>query len=374
MSIDKLFKPIKLGGLNLDHRVIMAPLTRFRADESHTPSPDAKEYYAQRASSPGTLLITEATFISPRCGGYDRIPGIWNYGQRAAWKEITDAVHAKGCYIYCQLWALGRVANEDVLARDGFDVQSASDVPVDETKPTPKPLTEDDIKLVIQDYVDAAENAMIAGFDGVELHGANGYLIDQFWQDVTNKRTDTYGGSIENRARFGIEVTKAVIAAVGDSKKVAMRLSPWATGQRMKMEDPVPQFSHIIQELKKLNLSYLHLVESRVGYNTTAVDGDYHVLTRENDKFVELWGTEAPIMLAGGFTEEKAAKVVNEVYTADNVTIAFGRYYISTPDLPYRIKRGIPLNKYNRETFYSSGPEGYIDYPFSKEYLAELKA
>lgn len=206
----------------------------------------------------------------------------------------------------------------------------------------------------------------------IQIHGANGYLIDQFLQDVVNKRTDSYGGGIENRARFGLEVTKAIIDAVGDSRKVGIRLSPWATSQGMRMEDPIPQFSHVVTELRKLHLAYLHLVESRVQYGSTVLTGEYHAVTRENDKFVELWGTEAPIVLAGGFTAEKVQKVMQDIYTAENVCIAFGRLYISTPDLPFRIKHGLELNNYNRDTFYKPfGPEGYTDYPFSDEWKAQ---
>lgn len=201
------------------------------------------------------------------------------------------------------------------------------------------------------------------------MSGANGYLIDQFWQDVCNTRTDKYGGSIENRARFGLEVTKAVIGAMGgDSKKVGMRLSPWSTFQSMRMKDPVPQFSYIVSELKKLDLAYLHLVESRL--SGTSADGVYNAVTRENDPFVELWGTQSPIILAGGFDPAKAKRVMREVYQAENVMIAFGRYFISTPDLPFRIKCGIELAPYNRKTFYKpEAVEGYIDYPFSEEFL-----
>lgn len=199
--------------------------------------------------------------------------------------------------------------------------------------------------------------------------GANGYLIDQFWQDVCNLRTDNYGGSIEKRARFGLDVTKAVIEAVGDSKKVGMRLSPWSNFQGMGMKDPVPQFSHIVSELKKLDLAYLHLVESRL--SGTSADGVYQAVTRENDPFVEIWGLQAPIMLAGGFDPPKAKRVLSEVYTAENVMIAFGRYFISTPDLPYRIQNDIALTPWNRKTFYKpEAAEGYIDYPFSKEFVA----
>ncbi|OTA37690.1 hypothetical protein BTJ68_02534 [Hortaea werneckii EXF-2000] len=374
MSANRLSEPLQLGHCRLKHRMVMAPLTRFRGTMEHVPGRYAKEYYEQRASVPGTFIITEATFISPQAGGYNNVPGIWNDEQIDAWREIVDAVHAKGSFIYLQLWALGRAAGTEAAAknlqREGpFPVVSSSAVPISSEYEEPKSLSEAEVKSFVQDYANAARNAIRAGFDGVEIHGANGYLIDQFWQDVCNLRTDNYGGSIEKRARFGLDVTKAVIEAVGDSKKVGMRLSPWSNFQGMGMKDPVPQFSQIVSELKKLDLAYLHLVESRL--SGTSADGVYQAVTRENDPFVELWGVQAPIMLAGGFDPPKAKRVLCEVYTAENVMIAFGRYFISTPDLPYRIQNDIALTPWNRKTFYKpEAAEGYIDYPFSKEFVA----
>ena len=380
MSLDKLFRPLKVGNTELQHRLVMAPLTRFRADKDHNPNPLAKQYYIQRASTPGTLIITEATFISPRAGGYKKIPGIWSEAQIAGWKDIVSGIHAQGSPVFIQLWALGRVAQADVLEKEErgpYKVSSASSIPVDASQtnfgkeaPPPHALTEEEIQIYIQEYAQAAKNSIEAGFDGVEIHGANGYLIDQFWQDVSNQRTDAWGGSIEKRARFGLEVTKAVIAAVGDSKKVGMRLSPWGKFQGMGMEDPVPQFEYVIKELKKLDLAYLHLIESRK--SGSAADGVYHDDgTNELKTFIDAWGPEDPLILAGGFTPEKAKWAVNEVATGDNIAIGFGRYFISTPDLPYRLKHGLPLNKWDRSTFYAPGAEGYVDYEFSKEWLAE---
>ncbi|KAF7192286.1 Chanoclavine-I aldehyde reductase easA [Pseudocercospora fuligena] len=381
MSLDKLFLALKVGHDELQHRLVMAPLTRFRADEHHNPSPHAKTYYEQRSSTPGTLIITEATFISPSAGGYKKIPGIWSTFQIQSWKEIVSAVHKAGSPIYLQLWALGRVAQASVLENEEggpYEVKAPSAIAVDSSQTSaggattvPKELTEDEIQHLIKDYALAAKSAIHeAGFDGVEIHGANGYLIDQFWQDVSNTRTDRWGGSIENRARFGLEVTKAVISAIGDSKRVGMRLSPWGKFQGMGMENPIPQFEYIIKELKKLDLAYLHLIESRK--SGSAADGVYYDKgTEELKHFIEVWGTETPIILAGGFTPEKANWVVSEVATGDNVAIAFGRYFISTPDLPFRIRKGIELNKWDRPSFYAPGPEGYTDYEFSKEWLEE---
>ncbi|QIW95573.1 hypothetical protein AMS68_001091 [Peltaster fructicola] len=364
---DRLFQPIQLGDIKLGHRMAMAPLTRFRANDDHVHQPIAVEYYEQRASTPGTLLISEATFISAQAGGYYNVPGIYNEDQIKAWKAVTDAVHKKGSYIYAQLWALGRVANPKALEKDGFKLVSSSDVPVAEGAQAPQPLTEAEIKQYVADYATAASNAIKAGFDGVEIHAANGYLPDQFTSANSNKRTDKYGGSVEKRSTFALEVADAVAKAIG-SQKVGIRLSPWSPFQGMDSKDPVPQFSHLISELKKFNLAYLHLVESRSSGDVAVAT--YQSVTNANDKFLQLWGS-APVVLAGGFTPEKAKKSVGEVYTGDNIIIAFGRSFISTPDLPYRIKNGIELNKYDRSTFYSrKDPKGYIDQPFSKEWEA----
>jgi NADPH2 dehydrogenase len=199
--------------------------------------------------------------------------------------------------------------------------------------------------------------------------GANGYLIDQFFQDVSNHRTDAYGGSIPARARFGLEVTRACIAACGnDPSKVAIRLSPFGKFQGMGMEDPVPQFNYIVSEMRKLNLAYLHLIESRE--SGSAADGVYFSTgTTELKPFIEAWGPDLPIILAGGFDAKKAKWVVEEVATGKNVLIGFGRYFISTPDVVFRLKHGIELNKWERKTFYSPGEKGLLDYPFSDEFL-----
>ncbi|KAF2165776.1 hypothetical protein M409DRAFT_24062 [Zasmidium cellare ATCC 36951] len=377
---DRLFKPIKVGNSLLKNRVVMAPLTRFRADKDHNVSEHAKEYYEQRASVPGTLLITEATFVSGQAGGYPNIPGIWSETQIAGWKDVVDAVHKKGSFIYLQLWGLGRVAQEKVLQEEGgWKVRSASAiaVPAEQTSTgkagtTPDAMTEDEIHEFINDYAQGAANAIKAGFDGVEIHGANGYLIDQFWQDVSNQRTDAWGGSIEKRAKFGLEVTKAIIKATGDSKKVAIRLSPYVEFQGMGMGDrTIDNFTYITKELLKLDLAYIHFIESRI--SGSAADGVYRTAedgTVELDPFIKVVGTEVPIIIAGGYTPEKARKVVGDMYTSDNILIGFGRYFISTPDLPFRLQHNIELNPYERKTFYTPGEGGYTDYPFSKEFLA----
>lgn len=350
--------------MKLQHRVVMAPLTRFRANSDHVPIvPLVKEYYLQRALNPGTLLITEATFIAPQAAGYENVPGLWTKEQLRAWKEVTDAVHGAGSFIYCQLWALGRAAMPKVLAKKGLEVVSSSALPINEKSAVPRELQEDEIHAFVKAYADAARNAVeIAGFDGVEIHGANGYLVDQFTQDTCNKRTDRWGGSVENRARFGLEVAKAVADAVGPSK-VGIRLSPFSSFQGMRMADPLPQFSYLVKGLKELDLSYLHLVESRVhGIQDHEQTGDLGFL-------IDIWNNTSPVFLAGGYEADNAVSRVDNDYPNKDIAICFGRHFISTPDLPFRIQIGIPFNKYDRSTFYKVGsPDGYIDYPFSKEW------
>ncbi|KAI0844564.1 FMN-linked oxidoreductase [Daldinia vernicosa] len=360
----RLFQPLKVGNATLQHRLIMAPLTRFRANVEHVPLPFVKEYYEQRASVPGTLLITEGTFITRRAGGYLNVPGIWSKEQIAAWKEITDAVHAKGSYIYVQLWALGRTANPDVLKAGGADLISASAIPYEEGQPVPRELTIDEIRSFVADYAQAARNAVEAGFDGVEIHGANGYLIDQFIQDVSNHRQDQYGGSIENRARFAVEIASAIVDAIG-AEKVGLRISPWSRFQGMRMENPIPQFTYLIQELKKLKLAYLHVVQSSI------IDENASFEATEKIAFaIDAWDNTSPVLIAGGLQSDSAKKIADERFKDKEVAIVFGRYFISTPDLPFRIKKGLPLNPYNRGTFYTPEiKEGYTDYPFSDEFI-----
>jgi NADPH2 dehydrogenase len=365
----KLFEPLQVGTNKLSNRLVMAPLTRFRADDNHVPLPMVKEYYAQRACVPGTLLITEATIINEPAGGYPNVPQIFSDAQIAAWKEIADAVHEKGSFLWLQLWALGRVADQEYKRSSGSgDLVSSSDVPVADGAPAPRPLTEDEIQEYIQAYAAAAANAVKkAGLDGVEIHGANGYLIDQFTQDTANTRTDSWGGSVENRSRFGLEVTKAVVNAVG-AERTGIRLSPWSSFQGMKMADPVPQFTHLIKGLKELKLAYLHLVESRIAGNADIE------ATEKNDDFIELWGNTSPVFLAGGFTPESAHTVVDKQYKNKDVAVVFGRYWISTPDLVYRIENGIELTPYNRDLFYNAKEaKGYTDYPFSEEFNKQSK-
>ncbi|KAM0262783.1 hypothetical protein ACHAQJ_001577 [Trichoderma viride] len=359
--MSKLFTPLKVGRIELAHRIAMAPMTRFRADDNHVPLPTVKEYYAQRGAVSGSLAITEATFISQQAGGYANVPGIYTQEQIDAWKEIVDAVHAQGSYIYLQLWALGRSANAKVLKEESnSDLVSASDVAEKSDGPQPRPLREDEILQYIEDYVQASKNAIAAGFDGVEIHAANGYLLEQFIQELTNKRTDAYGGSIENRARFPLEVTKAVVAAIG-ADRTGIRFSPFADFMGDITYDPIPQYLYLVEQLKPFKLAYIHFVESREkGNDITPV--------------IKAYGNTSPVLVAGGFEPESSKKAVDEEYKDYDIVVAIGRPYTSNPDLPFRFKQGIPLTPYQRETFFTPKlDKGFHDFAFSEQFTA-LKA
>lgn len=358
--MSKLTAPLRLGRAALKHRIALAPMTRLRADDRHVPLPSVKEYYGQRASVPGTLLITEATVISPQHGGYQNVPGIYNDSQIEAWKEVTKAVHDKGSSIFLQLWALGRAANPDVLAQDGHQLVSSSDVPMksaySDKMHHPVPLSEQGIRDAISAFSGAAENAVATGFDGVEIHGANGYLVDQFIQDVSNKRDDGWGGSIEKRSSFALEVTRAVANAVG-SDRTAIRLSPWGTYQGMGMADPIPQFTHIVEELAKLKLAYLHAVEAEPR------DGP------SLEFLLKAYGDASPVVVASGFDAHSAKKAVDVDYKDHDVVVAFGRPYISNPDLPHKVTKGIAFETSDPTTYYGQTPKGYTDYKFSPGFV-----
>ncbi|KZT25846.1 NADH:flavin oxidoreductase/NADH oxidase [Neolentinus lepideus HHB14362 ss-1] len=358
-STSKLFQPTEVGDLKLQHRVVLAPLTRLRADDQHVHTDLAVEYYAQRASVPGTLLITEGSFIALRAGGYPHVPGIWSPDQVKAWKKVTDAVHAKGSYIFCQLWALGRAAFPEYLTKFDLPLVSASDLPMPDSKNVPRPLTVEEIHEYVELYRQAAKNAIEAGFDGVEVHSANGYLLDQFLQDVSNKRTDEYGGSIENRCRFGLEVVKAVTDAVGQ-KRTGIRFGPWERFQGMRMDDPKPTYSYFVQTIRDTypDFAYVHVTEPRV-----LLDRERELEPDESNDFIrDIWSPR-PMITAGGYTRDLAMEVADKT----NSLVAFGRFFIASPDLPTRLMKNIPLNMYKRETFYTPGGEGYVDYPFAEK-------
>lgn len=334
----RLFQPIQLGPCLLSSRIVMGPIGSGSAGPDCVLGPQAVKYYSDRACFPGTLIIGEATFISPEASGTPELrAGIWNDQQINTWKAVVEAVHAAGSFIFLQLWALGRSADPDCKRRDGTgDVVSSSAVP-QEDGALPRELTEDEIWKYVKDYATAARHAVeLAGFDGIELHGGNASLIDQFTQDVVNKRTDQWGGSITNRSRFGLEVAKAVCASVGNDR-VGFRLSPWSTYGSMGMKEAIPQFTDLLEGLKDLKLAYVHLVESRIA-------GRYDVDAGESlDPFIEVWGDTSPIIFAGGFSPASAKEAVDSTYRDLQVAIAFGRAFVENADLVLRLKDGIDL-------------------------------
>ncbi|CAK7236360.1 hypothetical protein SBRCBS47491_009611 [Sporothrix bragantina] len=370
MSDSALFSAVRVGRIDLAHRVVMAPMTRRRATLDYVPTPLMIEYYAQRAVVPGTLLITEATSVSPWSAALPNTPGLFTQEQIDAWKPVTKAVHDRGSFVYVQLWMCGRAARPGAVKR-GAEVVSASDVPVGPESPVPRPLTEEEIQTCIADYRQASINAIAAGFDGVELHGANGYLLDQFTQDVTNKRTDNWGGSVAKRSRFGVAVATAVAEAIG-ADRVGYRVSPWSRHHGMRMEDPVPQFTDLVIRLKALKLAYLHVIEGRVQANA---DLPAHIPAEPVDFVADIWGTTSPVIFAGGYNAQTARQRVESEAEKTEVTesgetkrrealVAFGRTFVSNPDLPRRVQEWLPVVRYNRDLFYEVGsPDGYTDYP-----------
>lgn len=412
-----LFNPIYVGKCHVQNRIAMAPLTRFRSP-NHVPNALNVEYYGQRASTAGTLLITEGTFITAAAGGFQDAPGIYNQDQISGWKKVFTAVHDKKSFVFMQLWALGRSADKAYLEKSGHEFVGASAIPwvsntvefVRETsrimahnkqveaakdpkqkllalprppkQPAPRELTDAEIQQYIQDYAQAARNAIEAGADGVEIHGANGYLPDQFLCEFTNHRTDKWGGSIENRARFMLAIVDAVVEAVG-AHRTALRLSPWGWYLGKDGKSPVAQWGYLITELEKRArargsskgsrgeyLAYLHLIDPRgaVGahplnkFNTQA----------SNAVFSSLW--HGVLIRAGGYTLDSAIEETNE---DGRLLVAMGRYFLSTPDIVKRWKEAVDsnasekdgevqLNPYDRATFYTEGERGYVDYPFAK--------
>jgi NADPH2 dehydrogenase len=360
--MSNLFKPLKIGKKTINHRVVLAPLTRFRSTDTHVPLPFVAEYYAQRASVPGTLLISEGTFISAATAGYPHAPGLWNSEQISAWKPITDAVHAKGGVIYSQLAGSGRDITADLAKKQGLKVRSSSANPL-EGGVVPEELTEEEIWAIIAEFKQAAINAIEAGFDGVEVHGANGYIVDQFTQEACNTRTDAWGGSIEKRSKFAIEVLKATVDAIG-ADRVGFRLSPYSTFQGMGTGDIKGQFSYLLEQVKGFKLAYLHLVEARIS------GAEENGRPETIDYLVDLWDNTSPVLLAGGFTPESAKEATDGLYKDKDVAIVFGRHFISNPDLPFRIQHGIPLTPYDRSKFYAVGEkDGYTTWENSREFV-----
>jgi len=367
--MSSLFTSVQVGSYAFSHRVVLAPLTRMRAEEGAIPGPLMAEYYAQRTSA-GALLIGEATIAAPNGNGYLGAPGLYDDSQIAGWRLVTDAVHAKGGKIFLQLYHAGRQSSEQVqpagsqpvgpsaIAHGGVAYTKSGWVPN-----TPnRELKIEEIAELVESFRRAAQRGVEAGFDGVELHAANGYLFDQFLQDGSNKRTDIYGGSFENRARFLLDTTRAVISVWG-SDKVAVRLGPSGSWGDMSDSDPEGLFTYVATELGKLDLAYLHLIEPRVLGNVDDDSRDPNpVAAQLIRKFYK--GT---IIAAGGFKGDTAEAVIA---AGDADLVAFGRDFIANPDLPERLRRNLPLNPYDRPTFFGGTEVGYIDYPFYEERAA----
>lgn len=371
LAESRLFKPLRLGNATVDHRIVLLPLTRNRNDHDHAPLQFMEKYYADRASTSGTLIISEATSVSHAEEGQRNIPGFVSDSQVAAWTKIINAVHAKGSIYFQQFFALGRASTPDYIAERGFPYRSSSDVPLKDTPVAPRPMTEEEILETIEAFVDVSKKAIAAGADGVEIHSAHGYLLDQFLTSSANTRTDKWGGSIENRSRLTLEVVKAVVEAVG-AEKVAVRFSPYAGFQGVEKDDVQELYGYLIDELKKMNVkfAYLSLVAATGDPGAIIFGADHINQGKTLDFILEAWDNLSPVLIAGGYTPEVARLTVDEHYKKWDVLIGFGRYFLANPDLVFRIENGIELNKYNRSTFYLTMSEvGYNDYPFSAEFL-----
>ncbi len=356
MAIPSLFDPHALGPLVLANRIVMAPLTRNRAGPGLVPTDLAATYYAQRASA--GLIITEATQVSAQAQGYQDTPGLYTQDQIDGWRRVTDAVHRQGGRIFVQLWHVGRISHVD-LQPNGAAPVSASALRA-QTKTfvnngfadvsEPRALDTDELPGIVNDFRQAAANAIAAGFDGVEIHGANGYLLEQFIKDGANQRTDAYGGSIENRARLLLDVTAAVAEEIG-ADRTGVRISPVSPANAISISDPQPQYDYIVDHLNRLGVVYLHVVEGATGGPRDVAPFDFSALRR---RFKQTY------LANNGYDLELATRHVAEE-KAD--LVAFGRAFISNPDLVERLKTGAPLAPLHPATLYGGGAEGYTDYP-----------
>ncbi|HEX8426709.1 alkene reductase [Hymenobacter sp.] len=368
----KIFSPTQLGSLTLQNHLAMAPMTRSRA-LGNVPNTLMAEYYAQRASV--GLIITEGTSPSPSGLGYARIPGLFNAEHVAGWKLITDAVHAKGGHIFVQLMHSGRIFHPLNLPAGAEGVgpsavvaagQMWTDQQQMQDHPTPRALSTEEVRSVIQEHVQAAKLAIEAGFDGVELHGANGYLLEQFLNPNSNVRTDEYGGSVQNRARFVLETAKAVAEAIG-AERTGIRLSPWGMASDMAHYPEIDEtYAYLAEELQKLNLVYLHLVDHEsMGAPTVPAE----TVATVRKKFTNT------LILSGGYNTVQEIEAALDSGRAG--LVAIGRPFISNPDLVARLQQGAELAPYDPDTFYAPGPEGfhqgYTDYPALAEAEAAAK-
>ncbi len=369
----KLFEPLTIGSLTLPNRIIMAPLTRMRAKQpGNIPQELNAEYYAQRASA--GLIISEATQVSQQGQGYPSTPGIHSPEQVEGWKIVTDAVHQAGGRIFLQLWHVGRISHSSHQPHDSLPVAPSAIAAENSGTYTadwqetpilvPRALETNEIPGIVADYKAGAENAKAAGFDGVEVHGANGYLLDQFLQDGSNTRTDHYGGSVENRSRLLLEVVDAVIDVWGNDR-VGVRLSPFNVFNGMKDSDPVKLFTYVLRELDVRGIAFIDLIEPRAALSSTQ---DHNV--EDTPQAASLFRDvihHTVLISAGGHTPDSAHE-----YIDDNLAdaIAFGRHYISNPDLSERIRQANPLTPYDRATFYGGDQKGYTDYQPHKDKAA----
>lgn len=351
-----LFTPIKIGHLTCKNRIFMAPMTRCRADEENVPTELMARYYAQRASA--GLIISEASQISTQGIGYPSTPGIHTTEQVQGWKKVTQAVHEKEGHIFLQLWHVGRISHPSY--HDGaLPVAPSAIKPEGEASTyegmqpyvTPRALETEEIGGIVTEYAAAAKNAIEAGFDGVEIHSANGYLLDQFLRDGTNKRTDIYGGSIENRSRFLFEVIQAVSAAIG-ADRVGLRLSPSGTFNDMHDSNPTEHFTYVCRRLNDFNLAYVHIID--------ALEGDIRHGANVVDLSVLRDAFKGVLVANGGYEQDRANL---SIQNGRCDAVAFGTLFLANPDLPERLKAGAKLNKADPQTFYTPGEKGYTDYP-----------
>lgn len=351
-----LFSPLKVGKYTLKNRIFMAPLTRCRSVENNIPNDLMATYYAQRATA--GLIITEATQIATQGIGYPCTPGIHNSAQIEGWKKVTQAVHAKEGKIFLQLWHVGRISHSTYHGGE-LPVAPSSIKPKGEVYTfegmkeyeTPRTLEVAEINELVKVYAQGAKNAMQAGFDGVEIHGANGYLIDQFLRDGTNVREDDYGGSVENRSRFLFEVIKSVSEAIG-SDKTGVRLSPSGTFNDMKDSNPQEHFSYVCKKLNDYNLAYLHIID--------ALEGDVKHGANVVDLAIIREAYRGVLITNGAYTQERGDEVINK---AQADAVAFGVLFLANPDLPERFREHADLNRADVDTFYTQDAKGYTDYP-----------
>jgi N-ethylmaleimide reductase len=352
-----LFDPVKVGPYTLPNRIVMAPMTRSRAGAGFVPTDLAVKYYTQRAAA--GLIVTEATQVSPQGIGYVHTPGIYSKEQVAGWKAVTDAVHKAGGRIFLQLWHVGRISNRTLQPENALPVAPSALAPEGQTMAidykmipfeAPRALETHEIAGIVEDFRKGAENAKEAGFDGVEIHGANGYLIDQFLRDGSNQRTDRYGGSVENRARFLLEVIEAVVGVWG-GERVGLRLSPNGAFNSMRDSDPRAIFGHAAKALERFNLAYLHFVRATPTDDVPGgpIDAGFFRAVYRN-----------PIIAAGGFDKAEAEAALK---SGNTDLVAFATLFIANPDLPARLRQNAPLASADRATFYGGDAKGYTDYP-----------